>query len=74
MNGYMLVEESAVHKAENVVIIIRNGEKSFKLGDKIIKIQAYGKDLDGCGVGMTAAITFDRLPVFSIVENLKEEE
>ncbi|NIQ14762.1 MAG: hypothetical protein GTO02_10300 [Candidatus Dadabacteria bacterium] len=58
---------------------IRNGDKPFKIGDiygcaKVLKIQAYGKDLEECGEGMTAAVTFDRLPSLSIVENKMSQE
>lgn len=73
--GRMLVAEHFVWDAKEVVIMIRNDNKCFKLGDtygcaKVIRIQAYGKDLEECGEGMTAAITFDRMPSFSIVENI----
>ena len=72
--GRMLVGEPFVINAENVVIAIRNDNKVFRLGDiyggaRVIKIEAYGKELEECGEGMTAAITFDRMPGFSIVES-----
>ena len=74
MEGRMLVGEPFIIKADNVVIAIRNDNKPFRLGDiyggaRVIKIEAYGKELEECGEGMTAAVTFNRIPCFSIVES-----
>lgn len=73
--GVMLVTDRSVYDAKEVVIMVRNDDKPVKIGDnygcaKVIRLQAYGKDLQEIGEGMTAAVTFDRMPLFSIVENM----
>lgn len=54
-------------KLPNNVLIIRNGDDEISVGDefgyaRITKIEAYGKEFNSIGPGMTAGVTFDKEP------------
>lgn len=61
-----IAEISSIETTEDYIKIIgRNCEKDLRLGDKlnymeIIKIEAYGKELDICVSGMTCGLTLKR--------------
>jgi hypothetical protein len=38
-------------------------------GAKVLKTEAYGKDLDGLGPGMTGAVWLNRMPIFIVEES-----
>jgi hypothetical protein len=59
------------------VLVGRNGDVPLLLGDllnhcKIIKIEAYGRELDMCGQGMTARLTIEGK--YSMAVLLKESK
>jgi len=62
-----------------VLIIGRVGNHSIKVGDsmgyaKVLKIQAYGKELSETGEGLGCGITFDRMPYYHIMESYPNYE
>ena len=69
-----------LHMEEGRIRIIgRVGFHSIKLGDslghaKVVKIEAYQKELDETGGGLTCGITFDKMPYFTIVESCPDYE
>jgi hypothetical protein len=57
-----------------IVMFIRNDDKTLKVGDSfggatLLKIEAYGHELQELGEGMTAALTFDDMPIFYVQED-----
>lgn len=57
-----------------VAMCIRNGDFTFKVGDwfggqEVLKFEAYGKELDICGQGMTGIVTLSGMPMLVITED-----
>jgi hypothetical protein len=62
---------------DSVQLAIRNGDESFKVGDwfggrEVLKIEAYGKELNECCSGLTAVVTMSDIPLFAISETSPE--
>jgi hypothetical protein len=73
---YVIVNFDAIEQLPDgrALLLVRTGEYGIKVGDlmggaKVLKTEAYGKDLDGLGPGMTGAVWLNRMPIFIVEES-----
>ena len=57
---------------------VRVGDHSIRIGDcmggaTVLRIQAYGKELEETGAGLTCWLTLDRMPYFTVLESYQED-
>jgi hypothetical protein len=69
-----IVDYGDIHVNNGFVMMdVRVGDHSIKIGDcmssaTVLKIQAYGKDLEETGAGLTCRLTLDQMPTFLVQE------
>jgi hypothetical protein len=69
--NYFIAEHHKKLPDGRTIFTIRNAHKTIKLGDwyggaKVLAIEAYGKQLENLGEGMTGLLTLSRMPMFVV--------